>query len=384
MTTRGRVLVVGAGIGGLATARALAGHGIECRVVERRADRSTDGLALNLPGNAVAALHRLWVAAAVLDAGAPVVRREYRTSGGRLLFSIDEAGFWSGVGASVCARHAVVLDALAAGIPVERGLAATSMVRRPDGRVRVTFSDGSEDVVDFLVAADGVHSTLRSAVTAVQPRPSLMTNASWRFVTNDVGISCWTAWTGHGCAFLLIPVAPGQVYAYASSSSGGGAGAEPSWLAGAYVRFPEPVTRAIAQALSSDVLPYRSRVDEVKIPTWHDDAVVVLGDAAHATGPVWAEGAGMALEDAIVLGDLLAQHDHWSVVGKTWEAVRRPRVEHVQAATDRMSRLAALPSWLSHSVAPFAGPRAYRETYGPLRRPVGVESYAGRPGPDLG
>lgn len=108
----GRILVVGAGIGGLATARALAGQGIECRVVERRPDRSDAGLALNLPGNAVAALRRLGAAAEVLNRGVQVSRREYRASGGRLLFCVDEAGFWSDVAPSVCAPHAAVLDAL--------------------------------------------------------------------------------------------------------------------------------------------------------------------------------------------------------------------------------------------------------------------------------
>lgn len=366
----GTVLVVGAGIGGLAAARALAAHGIEYRVVERRPDRRRDGLALNLPGNAVAALQRLGAAEPVLAAGVPIVRREYRTSGGRLLFGIDEAAFWSDVAGSVCAPYAVVLDALEEGVTVQRGVGATAVAHQRDGRVRVALSDGSEELVDFVVAADGVHSSLRSAVTSERPRPSLMTDTSWRFVTADPGVGCWTAWTGHGHAFLLIPVAASQVYAYASSSGGGGAGADVAWLADAYARFPEPVTRAIGQALTSDVPPYRSRVDEVRIPTWYHGSLVLLGDAAHATGPVWAEGAGMAMEDAIVLAAVLAEHDDWSVVGRTWQAVRGPRVEHVQAATDRMSRLAGLPSWLAHSAAPFAGPRAYRATYGPLRTPA--------------
>ena len=105
------------------------------------------------------------------------------------------------------------------------------------------------------------------------------------------------------------------MYAYASSSRGDGAGADPSWLEDAYARFPEPVTRAIRHALSSEAPPYRSPVDEVRIPTWHDGNVILLGDAAHATGPVWAQGAAMAMEDAVVLADLLAEHEDWSAVG---------------------------------------------------------------------
>ena len=96
---------------------------------------------------------------------------------------------------------------------------------------------------------------------------------------------------------------------------------------------------------------------------------MVIGDAAHATGPVWAQGAAGALEDALVLAEILGSSSDWTAVGAAWERRRRPRIDHVQAATDRMSRLAGLPDWLSHRLAPFAGPRAYRSTYGPLRDP---------------
>jgi 2-polyprenyl-6-methoxyphenol hydroxylase-like FAD-dependent oxidoreductase len=98
--------------------------------------------------------------------------------------------------------------------------------------------------------------------------------------------------------------------------------------------------------------------------------VVVIGDAAHATAPVWAQGAALAVEDALVLAELLATRDDWSRVGPEFEQRRRPRVTHVQAMTDRLSRAAGLPTWIRDAVLPFVGPRSYRETYGPLRTPV--------------
>lgn len=85
---------------------------------------------------------------------------------------------------------------------------------------------------------------------------------------------------------------------------------------------------------------------------------------------MWAQGAALALEDALVLADLLAEGRDWSDVGAEFERLRRPRVAHVQAATDRMSRIAALPGRLRDLVAPVLGPRAYRDAYGPLRTPV--------------
>jgi 2-polyprenyl-6-methoxyphenol hydroxylase-like FAD-dependent oxidoreductase len=338
-------------------------------VVERRPAGSSAGLALNLPGNAVAALQALGVADQVLATGMPVRRREYRTSGGRLLFGVDEERFWAGTPGSVCARHQAVVDALASGVDVEHGRAVAGL-RQDDAGVDVRLTDGSEDHVDFVVAADGVHSSVRPQVAPGFPRPSLMTAASWRFVTTDPGVDCWTAWTGRGRTFLLVPVAPGEVYAYASSSRGDQTGADPTWLAEACADFPDLVTRAVDRALTGTDAPYHSAVEEVRIPTWHHGRVVLIGDAAHATGPVWAQGAAMAMEDAIVLADLLARSGDWSAVGSAWERERRPRVEHVRAATDRMSRLAGLPSWLSYALAPVMGPRAFRATYLPLRVPA--------------
>jgi len=88
-----RVLVVGAGVAGLATARALRGADFEVTVVERRPGAPLPGLGLNLPGNAVRALDALGVAEQVLAAGIPVTRREYRTARGRLLFAVDESAY---------------------------------------------------------------------------------------------------------------------------------------------------------------------------------------------------------------------------------------------------------------------------------------------------
>ena len=76
----------------------------------------------------------------------------------------------------------------------------------------------------------------------------------------------------------------------------------------------------------------------------------------------------MTLEDALVLADLLSQREDLSEVGTSFERIRRPRVDHVQAATDAMSRLARWPGWLRDHGAPVLGPRAYRHAYRPLRQ----------------
>lgn len=69
----------------------------------------------------------------------------------------------------------------------------------------------------------------------------------------------------------------------------------------------------------------------------------------------------------MVLAELIATQDDWSRIGPQYERRRRPRIDHVQAMTDRLSRAAKLPGWIRNTIYPFVGPRTYRETYGPLK-----------------
>jgi 2-polyprenyl-6-methoxyphenol hydroxylase-like FAD-dependent oxidoreductase len=85
------------------------------------------------------------------------------------------------------------------------------------------------------------------------------------------------------------------------------------------------------------------------------------------TAPVWAQGASLAVEDAVVLASLLGSRLDWARVGAEFDVRRRARVEHVQRMTDRASRAAALPGRLRDLVLPVAGPASYRATFGPLR-----------------
>jgi 2-polyprenyl-6-methoxyphenol hydroxylase-like FAD-dependent oxidoreductase len=368
-----RVLVVGGGIAGFGLLRALSLRGVSCTLVERLPAPPGSGLGLNLPGNAVRALAALGLADEVVDRGRRIRRREYRNKAGRLLFAVDEEAFWGEVGPSVCLRRGDLLDVLRASTPevTPRWHTPLVLAELVDEGVRVQLESGSTETYDFVVGADGVHSAVRRVLLATDDsRRSLMTEASWRFTAPNPGVDCWTVWSGGQGTLLLIPVDEEHVYGYASTTRGGAAGDDPQWLGSTFAGFPEPVATTVAAALNDPGQLYYSPVEEVRCEHWSRGRLALIGDAAHATGPVWAQGAALALEDALVLADLLAERRDWSSVGAEFERLRRPRVAHVQAATDRMSRLAGLPGRLRDVVAPVLGPRAYRAAYGPLRTPV--------------
>lgn len=374
------VLVVGGGVAGFGLARALALRGVPCTIVEQLAAPPEAGLGLNLPANAVRALVALGVGEEVLRSGVPVRRREYRNDRGRLLFAVDEEAFWGDVGPSVCLRRAVLLDTL-------RAAAAPGSVRwdckvvsaaPADGTVRVEMTSGPREGYDYVVGADGVHSAVRPVVAGdAEVRTSLMTSASWRFMVPNPGVDCWTVWSGAAGTLLLIPVDQDHVYGYASSTTKGGAAAEDAeWLAATFRTFPAPVRDAVVAALADRVRLYPSPVVEVHAERWSRDRITLIGDAAHAMGPIWAQGAALALEDGLVLAQLLAERTDWTHVGAEFEQLRRPRVAHVKAATDRMSRLAGLPIRLRDLAGPVLGPKAYRAAYGPLRASISTPPVA--------
>ena len=369
----GRVLVVGGGVAGFGVARALSLRRVPCTLVERLEAAPASVLGLNLPGNAVRALGALGVGDEAVRSGRPILRREYRTSADRLLFEIDEAEFWSGVAPSVCLRRTALLDLLRAGVdPATVRWGCPFVHAEPAGEaVRVQLENGPAEEFGFVVGADGVHSATRQAVVGEESlRLSRMSVASWRFQAPNPGIGCWTAWSGRAGTFLLIPVDAEHVYGYASTTRSGAGMDSTDWLADTSRAFPAPVREAVDAALARPAELYYSPVEEVHAERWSLGRITLIGDAAHAMGPVWAQGAGLALEDALVLAGLLAERSDWTEVGAQFERIRRPRVAPVQAATDKLSRIAGLPIWLRDLVGPVLGPRTYREAYGPLRTPL--------------
>lgn len=368
-----RVLIAGGGIAGLAVRRALHQRGIPSLTLERRGVQTEAGLAINLPGNAVRALSRLGLLDGLRETGSPVRRREYRTARGRLLFAVDEEAFWGSETVSHCLRRADLLRLLQRGMPnddIRQGAGIAGIQLDPQA-ARVEREDGTIESGALLVGADGVHSTVRRDLFGDRALgAAMLASQSWRFMTPNPGIKAWTLWAGAGALFLLIPVDRDEAYGWVSATTERGDSTDPAHIRGAFATFPRFVRDTLDAALSRPDAIYHSPLEEVRIAAWARDRVVLLGDAAHATAPVWAQGAALALEDALVLARLLAERSDWTGVGAEYERLRRPRVEHVHRMTDRLSRTARWPDWARNLLLPVVGPRSYRATYDPLRTSV--------------
>ena len=114
---------------------------------------------------------------------------------------------------------------------------------------------------------------------------------------------------------------------------------------------------------------YFAPIEEVEPPAWTARRVVLIGDAAHASSPNMAQGAAMALEDALVLADLLATNQDIDEALTEYQQRRTPRITWVQEQTHRRDRTRNLPPIIRNITLRVAGKRIYHSNYRPLREP---------------
>jgi 2-polyprenyl-6-methoxyphenol hydroxylase-like FAD-dependent oxidoreductase len=362
-----RVLVVGGGIAGLATARALLQQGIEADVVERAAAWSHPGTGMYLPANSVRAMSSLGLQASLLDHAYEIKRQLLLDQRGRVLLDVDLRAVWGAIGSCVAISHRALHELLRGGIAIRLGMTVTALEDEGSG-VRATFADGSTDLYDVVVGADGVHSWVRSSVFGGADA-TFVGQASWRFLVDGFPeISDWTALLGRGKAFLMLPLGDGQIYCYADVNTSrpvDPTGGDPSKLVKFHGDFAQPVLGILEERLTSNERPHFSPIEEVTQQPWVRGRVALVGDAAHAMSPNMAEGAGMALEDALILAETIAA----SRPLEEFEARRRPRVAFVQAQTHRRDRMRNLPPFVRKASLRLAGQRIYRRNYRPLLTP---------------
>jgi 2-polyprenyl-6-methoxyphenol hydroxylase-like FAD-dependent oxidoreductase len=365
-----RILVVGAGIAGLAVARTLAESNFEVEVVERERAWTEPGMGVYLPGNAVRALRGLGLEDAVLEKAAPIPRQRMSDHRGRLLTEVDVAELWDGVGPCVALHradfHSVMLNG-ARDVPIRMGADLRGLDQH-DGTVSVGIGDEGGREYDLVVGADGIHSTVRRLLFGSEASATPVGQTGWRFVTScPPQVTTWSVMLGKRAAFLTIPIGNGRAYCYCDVVSSPEEHSEEDPDPGTlFSAFAEPVPELL-DSVSDRALLHRSMIEEVALDSWTRGRVVLVGDAAHATSPNMAEGAAMALEDALVLADCLRRAEAIPAALEAFEAHRRPRTDWVRAQTHRRDRTRYLPTLVRNTVLRIAGRKIFRSNYGPLR-----------------
>jgi 2-polyprenyl-6-methoxyphenol hydroxylase-like FAD-dependent oxidoreductase len=300
-----RVLVVGAGIGGLGAARALRQRGFAADVLEREPAWTHTGAGIYLPGSALRALHALGLESAVAERASLISHQRLCDHRGRLLADIDTAALWGDVGPCLALHRADLHEVLASRgdpLPIRMGISLQGLSQQ-DGTVTVEFDDGSAGRYDLVIGADGIHSTVRQlAVGADAVRP--VGQVAWRFVTEcPPEVTTWTVLLGRGITFLAVPNGRGQVYCYCdahASSTPRPEGDDVSGrLAAILAGFAAPVP-ALLDTLGPAGAVHVSPIEEVT----PRPVVMRIGAGHRGRGARdvanMAEGAAMALEDGLI------------------------------------------------------------------------------------
>jgi len=173
---------------------------------------------------------------------------------------------------------------------------------------------------------------------------------------------------GTGKAFLGIPLGGGLLYCYAdvnAKEATDPTGGSLPRLRALFAEFADPVRRILTVLEHASRL-YFSPIEEVVQQPWIRGRVALIGDAAHATSPNMAEGAAMAMEDAIVLAEVLATGEPLEHSLASFESRRQPRVAWVQVQTHRRDRLRNLSPAIRYPVLRLTGKHVFKSNYRPL------------------
>jgi FAD-dependent urate hydroxylase len=336
-----RVLIVGAGVGGLASARALSADGHEVAVFEQATGLRAGGAAVTLWSNGTGILGELKVS---LDGvGGQIDVLEQRDFRGKVLNSIDVGRSALHFGhPHVCLPRRRLLERLAEGLSpatVQYGRACTQ-VAQEDAHVRIVFADGSSETGDLLIGADGRSSVVRDTVWGRDPaEPSGW--ATWQGVTP---IPLEITSSRRGVMFVgpaglcgLMPAGEGLLQWWFDQRWTPDTPTPTSPVAQLRERFggwAAPVREVLAAVTDNDVgfFPhYRHAVPR----TWGKGLITLIGDAAHTMPPTRAQGANQTLEDAWALAVALRRGDNPTDALRNYEHLRAPKAGLVAKQSGR-------------------------------------------------
>lgn len=357
-----RVLIAGGGIGGLAAAIALASRDHGPAVLERSGFSEESGAGIQLGPNATRALARLGVLAEIEPlAFRPEAIWIFDGLTGRRIGSVPlgrqaEARY----GAPYLTLHRADLHAglLAAcrrlsAIELHSGFEIASLEAQA-GMVEARSSSGGAVAGACLIGADGLWSTVRKTVAprrqlcfagataarTVMPRAGLPAP----FTAPVVGL-----WLGPHAHLVHYPVRGGKelnlvaVTAGGSERAGWDRSADRQALLSTFARWCNESKSLLERAGSwRSWSLYRL----APLSRWSAGSITLLGDAAHPVLPFLAQGAALALEDAVTVAASIHAHPHDPALAfHRYEALRRPRATRVQ-------RLSARFGWLYHLGGP--------------------------------
>ena len=373
MATVKNALIVGGGIGGLVAAIAMRRAGIDVDLVEIKSNWTVYGVGIIQPNNTLRALDEIGLAQACVDAGAPFPGWRIHDPTDAVLMAAESPNTAAPKyppinGITRPKLHEILTQAArTSGAQVHLGVHPTGIVDE-GAQVRVTFNNGETRGYEFVLGADGVYSATREWLFPQAPKPRFTGQSVWRYNLPRPADMVWgEVHFGAKTKLGLVPLGPKLMYMFLVTHEPGNPRLSPETLADAMRERLEGYSRRIGRLRDLITDPagvvYKP-MESVLLPgPWHRGRCLIIGDAAHATTPHLAQGAAMAIEDAVLLGQLLARGSNLPQILDEFMRRRETRAAYVVNTSDQLAEW-ELEQWRG-VVNPDARP-------GPLLHEAGV------------
>ncbi|MEH7155751.1 FAD-dependent monooxygenase [Neobacillus drentensis] len=311
-----KVLIVGGGIGGLATAIALQKAGVQTEIVEKQKEWNVYGVGIILQSNALRAIDALGLTEEFLAAGTTHSALHIRDSQGNMIFDapIHPSGKFNLTG-GIPRRdfHEILLRAaMKNGTKIRMGT-TVDVIENADSFVYTKFTDGTSGTYDIVIGSDGVRSKVRNLVFG-ELEPTFVGQAVWRYTLNrPKDIENITMYYGRKAKAGIVPMTKDSAYVFIVTAEPGNPWKQEDQLhvemREAFHEFGGLIRELSEQITDPKEVVYRPLETLIVEKPWYRDRVLLIGDAAHATVPHLAQGAAIAIEDALVLAELLQKEE---------------------------------------------------------------------------
>jgi 2-polyprenyl-6-methoxyphenol hydroxylase-like FAD-dependent oxidoreductase len=352
MSSRNKLIIAGAGIGGLTLAIALQRKGIDVTIVEQAPALRPLGAGLVLAANAVKALTEIGIEQEVLKAGKALKRLVIKDRRGQVLTSTDSEQISRRYGATDnfaihrAELHDVLLKHLQPG-SIQLAKQCVDFKQNAEG-ISLYFQDGSIINTDYVIACDGIHSIFRRKLIP-QSEIRYAGYTCWRAVVDNpppgINVEETSETWGQGARFGIVPLASGKLYWFACLNAAASSAVMRNYtvedLLSRFGHFHDPVPSLIKNT-RNDQLIWGDIIDLKPLTQFAFDNIAIMGDAAHATTPNMGQGACMAIEDAVVLSNLLGRHSNVQDAFRKFEWMRLPRTQKIVKGSWQLGRVAQL------------------------------------------
>nr|WP_281378512.1 FAD-dependent monooxygenase [Gordonia humi] len=344
-------MIVGGGPGGLCAAIALLGKGIQVDVVELALDVRILGSELLLSSPNLRALDAIGVADDVVAAGVPISSVQFHTADGTEIAnvptpSVAREGLPPAVGITRHAFYGQLYDAaVAAGAKIAHETTVQE-ISDADNGVEVRLTDGRVSLYDLVVGADGWASTVRKLRFPKANLPQYAGQCVWRGRVPRNGErplkeGSLRGYAGANHSAGLITVNDKHSYIFCLVSQPKPDRLDESTFMDTFKGLLEEFGGEAGWArdnLEEGTISLAALHHHVMDKPWHDGRVILIGDAAHTTTPHIGYGAGLAVEDAVVLGEMLGSSEDLAATLDEFVARRYERCKLVVDNSTQISR----------------------------------------------